>query len=90
MIRLKEKLSESQLSPVWAVVWNIILVYITYVLARIVYLGENWTLLAGALDGGMSNLVKGGWMFDTSAIIYTNLLWIVLMLLPLHIKENMT
>lgn len=90
MIRLKEKLSESQLSPVWAVVWNIILVYITYVLARIVYLGENWTLLAGALDGGMSNLVKGGWMFDTSAIIYTNLLWIVLMLLPLHVKENMT
>lgn len=32
--------------------------------------------------------VRGGFLFDTSAILYTNLLYIFLMLIPLHYKEN--
>ena len=88
MKRVKAILSESRLAAVWAVVWNLVLVYVTYALARVLYLAENWSLLSGALDGGVSSLLQGAWMFDTSAIIYTNVLWILLMLLPLHVKEN--
>ena len=35
----------------------------------------------------MGEVLKGGLMFDTSAIMYTNSLYMVLMLLPLHVKE---
>ena len=33
-------------------------------------------------------LFKGGLLFDTSAILYTNAIWIILLLLPLHYKET--
>ncbi|MBO4871586.1 MAG: sulfatase-like hydrolase/transferase [Muribaculaceae bacterium] len=88
MKRLKTKIAESPLAPVWAVLWNLLLVYVTYALARAIYLAENWTLLSGALDNGVGNLLNGAWMFDTSAILYTNILWIVLILFPLHFKET--
>ena len=35
----------------------------------------------------MGEVLKGGLMFDTSAIMYTNSLYMVLMLFPLHVKE---
>ena len=33
-------------------------------------------------------MFTGGLLFDTSAILYTNVLYIVMMLFPLHWKEN--
>ena len=74
----------------WAVVVNLALVYVTYAVARMVYLALNWSLLAPALQGNVADLVVGSLQFDTSAIVYTNILWIVLMLLPLHLKETAT
>ena len=35
-------------------------------------------------------MLRGGILFDTSAILYTNVLWVVLMLLPVSRKENPT
>ena len=87
---LKEKISSSAAAPVWAVVWNVALVYVCYCLARVLYLACNWSLLSPALDGNWANLLTGAWVFDTSAIAHTNILWVVLMLLPLHLKENAT
>src|SRR3712207_5132973 len=36
----------------------------------------------------LRSMFGGGLLFDTSAIIYTNLLYIFLMLIPLHLKEH--
>ncbi|MBR1726761.1 MAG: sulfatase-like hydrolase/transferase [Muribaculaceae bacterium] len=85
-----KKLSSTLIAPVWAVVANLALVYVTYLVARLIYLVLNWSLLSPALQGSLADLTKGCLQFDTSAIVYTNILWIVLMLLPLHLKENAT
>lgn len=63
---------------------NILLVYLLYMLSRVVYVCEFWDLYAdgwSSLDLG--NLLAGSLRFDTSAIIYTNTLYILLVLLPL-------
>ena len=63
--------------------WNLLLVYLVYQIARYEYYFENVDYLNYTFD-----VFKGGLVFDTSAIIYTNALYIVLMLLPWHKKEN--
>lgn len=70
-------------APLLAVIWNLLLVYLLYQIARLEYYLENTTYLSYSID-----VWCGGLMFDTSAILYTNALYIVLMLFPLHWKEN--
>ena len=70
-------------APLLAVIWNLLLVYLLYQIARLEYYLENSTYLSYSID-----VWCGGLMFDTSAILYTNALYIVLMLFPLHWKEN--
>ena len=65
-----------------AVLWNLLLAYVVYQIARLTYYFENTDYLNYTLD-----VWRGGLLFDTSAILYTNALYIVLMLLPLHWKE---
>lgn len=68
---------------------NLALVYVAYGICRIAYLLENWSTFAPNLTwGAMAEILRGGWMFDTSAILYTNALYIVMMILPLHWKET--
>ena len=55
-------------APVWAVIVNLLIVYVIYAVARLVYLGLNWTLLSPALKGNVGDLVLGSLQFDTSAI----------------------
>ena len=75
-------------SPCHLVV-NLLLVYVIYELCRLAFLLENYSVFAPNLTwASAAEMLKGGWMFDTSAILYTNALYIVLMLLPLHLKEH--
>ena len=69
-------------SPPLAVVWNLLLVYLVYQIARLTYYAENASYLHYTSD-----VFRGGLLFDTSAIVYTNALYILLMLLPWHKKE---
>ena len=72
-----------------AFVWNMVLVYVIYWLCRLVYWAENAQAFAGLWsDNSWQDLVKGAWMFDSSAILYTNLLYALMMLLPLPWKER--
>ncbi|MBO7141313.1 MAG: sulfatase-like hydrolase/transferase [Prevotella sp.] len=71
--------------PIFAVVCNLLLAYVVYQIARVAYLLDNWSYFSQGLSW---ELWKGGLMFDTSAILITNSVYIVLMLLPLHWKEN--
>jgi phosphoglycerol transferase MdoB-like AlkP superfamily enzyme len=64
-------------SPLLAVLWNLLLVYVVYQIARLEYYLENLEYLTYSF-----NTWRGGLLFDTSAIIYTNALYILLMLLP--------
>ena len=73
-----------------AVVWNLLLVYLVYQIARITYGFENANYFGHLIDNSnlLGTLFCGSLLFDTSAIIYTNALYIVLMLLPCHQKER--
>ena len=71
--------------PLFAVVCNLLLAYVVYQIARVAYLLDNWSYLSQGLSW---ELWKGGLVFDTSAILITNSVYIVLMLLPLHWKEK--
>ncbi len=70
-------------SPLLAVLWNLLLAYLVYQIARLAYYGENIDYLSYSWD-----VFRGGLLFDTSAILYTNVLYVVMMLFPLHWKEN--
>ena len=70
-------------APLLAVLWNLLLVYLTYQIARLEYAWENTQYLSYT-----GEVFCGGLLFDTSAILYTNALYIVMMLFPLHWKEN--
>ena len=70
-------------SPLLAVLWNLLLVYLVYQIARLEYYLENTDYLSYSVGAW-----KGGLVFDTSAILYTNALYVVMMLFPLHWKEN--
>ena len=62
---------------------NLLLLFLLYMLCRAVYVAEFWDLYsAGWAELSLGSLLRGGLRFDTSAIIYTNLLWLLVVLLP--------
>ncbi|MBR3714026.1 MAG: sulfatase-like hydrolase/transferase, partial [Bacteroidales bacterium] len=69
--------------------WDILLMYVVYFVCRAIFLAVNHSYYAeGVFGDNFGTLFKGSLVFDTSAIIYTNLLFLVLALLPLHWKEK--
>ena len=82
-------LRKSIISSPLAFICNLILVYIVYAICRVAYLLENWTALSEGFDSlSWTEVMKGSLLFDTSAILYTNAVYAVLMLIPLHFKET--
>ena len=74
-----------------AMLCNLVIAYILYFLARIIYLLENYSYFGQGLSfSHLIEMLGGGLVFDTSAILVTNIPYIVLMLLPWHRKENNT
>ncbi len=70
-------------------VLNIFMVYVASALCRVVYVLENWNLFSSGISGlDFGNLLQGAFIFDTSAIAYINILYLVLFFLPLYSKEN--
>ena len=79
------------LYPLVAVLGNLLIAYVVYFVARLAFLFENWGLFAeGLTHAHLFELLSGGIVFDTSAILYTNVLWVVMMLFPVSRKENPT
>ena len=73
------------LAPLATTLCNLLLAYALYFIARITFLLENWSYFSSNLTGShLLEMLSGGLMFDTSAIMVTNSLYIVMMLLPLH------
>ena len=86
---IKSKVMSSPIAPLVAVVCNLILAYAIYFIARVAYFLENYSIFSQGLQGStLANAFAGGFMFDSSAIMYTCAPYIILTLLPLHIKER--
>ena len=62
------------ITPAATILYNLLLVYIVYFLARMIYLLENWSFLAQGLTfSHFMEMLGGGLVFDTSAILVTNI-----------------
>lgn len=71
-----------------ALACNALMLLIGYMVCRIAFTLENIKLFPGLTPWRYLYMCLGGLRFDISAICYTNALYMVLMLLPLHWKEN--
>ena len=70
------------LSPIGTVVWNLGMAYIVYFIARLVFLVTNYSFYEGHLAfPHLMEMLGGGLVFDTAAILVTNSLYIVVLLL---------
>lgn len=67
---------------------NLLLVMGCFILCRIVFIAENYKAFSDLSAGRLWKMFEGGLVFDTSAILYTNLLYILMMLIPFHYKEK--
>ncbi len=84
------KMKRNMLSEPLCFVFNMVLVYVVYEICRLVFLAVNWSVFSDTMTwSGLGEILHGGWYFDTSAILYTNALYALLMLMPLHYKETM-
>ena len=68
-----------------SVIWNLVMVFVMYQVARAGYWAENASDLHYTME-----IFWGGLVFDTSAILYTNALWVLMVLFPWYRKENHT
>ena len=76
-------------SNIGAAVLNLALAYLVWMLSRVVFFVENWSTFAPYMSWPLLwSMIRGALVFDTSALLYVNSLYLVLMLLPLHLKER--
>jgi len=68
---------------------NMMLAYVAFMLCRVIYVAENWATFQGFTQhNSWGDLLSGSLLFDTSALLYLNALYLLLMLVPCHLKEN--
>jgi hypothetical protein len=84
-------LLSSSFGPIVALIGNLLIAIAVYNIARIEFILENFSYFSENLSfSGLAQMFAGGYMFDRSAIVYSNSLYIVMMLLPVWQKENHT
>ena len=89
MKRRKIHILETPFAPFVALLVNLLLAFGLYIVARIAFLFENYNYFCAVLSPTrLCQLFYGGYIFDRSAITYTNALYIVMMLFPLWLKET--
>ena len=71
-----------------AMIFNLLMVFVCFSFCRILFLWVNYSYYPDLTFAHFVEMFKGGLLFDTSAIFYTNILYMVLMLFPFHLKEN--
>ena len=87
---MKLKIRKEVVAPL-AVVGNALLLYVAYSLTRLAFFLENHSTYEHVLGSGKAwTIFWGGVYFDSSAIAYTNALYLLLVFLPLHLKETKT
>ena len=76
-------------SNIGAAALNMLVAYLVWMLSRVAFFAENWSTFAPYMSWSLfKSMLHGSLVFDTSALLYVNALYLVLMLLPLHLKER--
>ncbi len=76
-------------SNIGAALINMLVAYLVWMLSRVSFFVENWSTFAPYMSWPLfKSMLHGALVFDTSALLYVNSLYLVLMLLPFHIKER--
>ncbi len=74
--------------PLGVFLYRIGLVYLLFFLARCLFYAFNTTYFPDLTAGQWGRIWWGGLRFDTAALVYLNALFILLSLLPLHLRER--
>lgn len=88
-IKIKDTL-RAPLRSFGKIVLDLILAMAVYMVCRIAFIMENANILDINSTAEWLRILKGGFLFDSSAIMYTNALWLLIVALPLHWKESKT
>ncbi len=89
MVKVIKAFKHFKHSNAGAAVMNVLLAYLVFMLARMAFLAENWSAYSTYISwSGIGQLLKGSLVFDTSALLYINALYLLLELFPLHLKER--
>ena len=71
-----------------AVALNMLTAYVMFMISRVAYFFVNYSTFAPDMSWSLAgHMLQGALVFDTSALLYINSLYLVLMLLPLPRKE---
>lgn len=70
-----------------ALIWNIALAILVYMACRFLYWAENYQSFS-LTASQWAQILQGGLKFDLSAILYTNILLLLLLSFPFHLKEK--
>ena len=89
MRKMKQGMRQFWQSPFGCIAWNVGIVYVCYTICRLLFVLVNQSLYGNlwCTTYGLS-LLGAGLIFDTTAILYINSLFILLFLLPFHWKER--
>ncbi|MEG2365588.1 MAG: LTA synthase family protein [Alistipes sp.] len=75
-------------SALGMVVWRIALLYVVLMLCRTVFYLYNFTTLGALSWGELGALLRGALLFDTASVVYADGLFVLLSLVPLHLREH--
>jgi hypothetical protein len=68
--------------------FRLLLVYAAYTICRIVFFTYNYSHFSDIEVGELIGIFAGGLLFDTSSIVYSNLIYLFLYLLPFRFRHN--
>lgn len=77
-----------ELGPISALIFRLALIYVLYFMLRVIFLLYNADFFEGVSSQEYWVMFSAALKFDTSGIIYTNILFIVLALLPFHFTSH--
>jgi len=74
--------------PAWAFLCNFLLVMVLFTLSRIFFFWVNKSYFPGVDTAHLLTMLKGGLQFDLTALLYINLLYLAMQLLPFRFRLN--
>lgn len=75
-------------NTLYALIFNLILAMLSFMLCRIIFVCVNHDLFTDLSFSRLARMFEGGIIFDLSAVLYTLVLYIAMMLFPIHYKET--
>ena len=76
-------------TPFMTVILNLLVIYVMFMVCRIVFMWYNWDVYRGYLNAPLLwNMLRGALKFDTAGIMYLTALYMILTMFPLHFKEH--